>query len=159
MNLCFCLMKVSPYVATMSSLAILIPLTKFKMAKITPILTKTDMSISSFSLCSMHCFQILNYKLNCFPDPLPPNVAILAKSLWLILFKSLISIKKKLWNVWLRYIEFASAEYFPSYTRFSTSTTTGFYKSLSIFISSMISKQSFFSVMWNIGSVIKLWSK
>lgn len=119
-------------------------------------LKMTENNISSFSLCSIHCFQMLNCKDAYFPDPWSPNEVMFWKILWLMLLMSDVSMEKKLWKVWLKFRAFESTEYWPSYTKFKTSTMTGCFNSLSMFISSMMSKESFLSVMWKIGSLIYL---
>jgi len=122
------------------------------------ILNSTEKSISSFSLCSIHCFQILNCSEAYLPLLLSPKLIMLEISLSLILLRSLVSIRKKHWNVWLKLSALESTEYLPSYTKFRTSTMTGCLRRPSIFISSMISRESFLSVICIIGSLINLYS-
>ena len=74
-------------------------LTKTRMNPRTPTLTNADKSISSDYLCSIHYFQMLNYMLNCLPDPLPPKEVMLDNNLKFMLFRSFTSIVKKLENV------------------------------------------------------------
>lgn len=70
---------------------------KIKMREI-----KTVKSISSFSLCSMHCFQMLNCRDDCLALDESPKFVMLPKILELILLRSETSIKKNDWNVYER---------------------------------------------------------
>lgn len=150
------LIKFEPNSSSMIVMIVDIVISMRKARAMTTILMSTVKSISSCSLYSMHCFQIWNWRLDYLPLPASPNVVIFVSSLSLILLISAVSIIMNELKVWLKLNAEESTEYFPSFTRFRTSTITGLLRRLSIFISSMKSSESFLSVIWKIGSLIKL---
>jgi hypothetical protein len=58
-------------------------------------LNRTEKSISSFSLYSMHYFQILNWRDACFPALLSPKEVMFCVTLSVMDLRSEVSIKKK----------------------------------------------------------------
>lgn len=108
--------------------------------------------ISSVSLYLMHCFQMWNQIELCFFSRQAPIVFILATNLLNTDFGEKVGICSNVFQRELRYRGFVSIEYLPSYTRFSTSSTTLCWIRSSMLIANIMSIESLCSFACKMGS-------